>query len=314
MSTRRRVADAPLAILVAVAAILGAALGAFVLKGRPSAADAFAACETLATRLLQHAAVFGRLTPLLVVCVAVVAGGLALIHQLVATRRMIRRVLGHQIVSSPRIADVARAAGLGDRLTVIDDAHAFAFCHGYGAPQVCISSGLVAVLDDAELLAVLRHEAHHVRYRDPLKILVCRSLASALFFLPLAGALRNGYLAGKELCADDDAARGDGLPLARALLKLLGASRPAWPAGVLAIGALTPTEIRLEHLLAEGAPRPMLPAATDWLATAVLVAGLFGFSYGTAAAASTPTAPSSCGPVVATVAAPDAWLAPAPGF
>ena len=55
----------------------------------------------------------------------------------------------------------------------------------------------------------------------------------------------NGYLAGKEICADRDAAAGRASgeqALARALLKLLGAERPIWPSGVLAIGALTPTE------------------------------------------------------------------------
>lgn len=313
MSVRRRVADAPLALLVVVAAALAVGLASYAAAGGGTPRDAFVACETLASTLLARAVALGQVLPRLVVSLAAVAGVLALAHQLVATRRMVRSVLARRVDGGARLARVARRAGLGGRVALIDDPEAYAFCHGYASPRVCLSRGLAELLDDAELEAVLRHEAHHARYRDPLKILVCRTLASALFFLPLAGALRNGYLAGKELSADDDAARGDGLPLARALLKLLDASRPSWPAGVLAIGALSPTEVRLEHLLEGDAPRALLPAPADWIATAALVAGLFGFSHGATAQAATDD-PASCGPAVAMVAPLGADRPVAPGF
>lgn len=301
MSVRRRVADAPLALLAIVALGLAVGLAFYASIGGPSPRDAFAACESIASTLAARFVALGQVLPLLVVSLAAVAGVAALLHQLHATRHMVRGVLARRLPTGPRVARIARRAGLQGRVTRIDGDEAYAFCYGYVSPRVCLSRGLADLLDDAELEAVLRHEAHHARYRDPLKILVCRTLASALFFLPLAGALRNGYLAGKELCADVDAACGDGFPLARALLKLLDASRPEWPAGVLAIGALSPTEIRLEHLLADDAPRALLPAPADWIATAALVAGLFGFSHGAAAQAAT-DAPASCGSTAAVAA------------
>jgi hypothetical protein len=168
------------------------------------------------------------------------------------------------------------------------------------APRICLSSGLAALLADDELLAVLRHEAHHLRHRDPVKILVGRSVASGLFFLPLAGALRNGYLAAKELCADADAtAAGGELPLARALCKLLQADRPSWPAGVLAVGALSPTEARLQQLIDPQVIRPILPSWADWLVSLALVAGIFGFNYGSAMAGQAVAIESVCAPPVA---------------
>jgi hypothetical protein len=66
---------------------------------------------------------------------------------------------------------------------------------------------------------------------------------------------------------------------------MLHADRPSWPAGVLAIGALSPTEARIHSLLEPQAEYPTLPRAFDWIATLALTAGIFGFSLGSAAAA-----------------------------
>lgn len=296
---RRRTADLPLAILVGVATALAAGLALFVAR-YSAAADPFVACETWATTALARLSSIGLLLPTAVLASAGVAAALALTHQLVATRRMLRRVLVHRVPPPPAVAAAAAQAGLdvAARLDVVDDARAFTFCHGLVRPRICLTSGLASLLAADELAAVLRHERHHVRFHDPLKILVGRTIASGLFFLPLAGLLRNGYLAGKELCADADADRADGA-LARALVKLLGAARPSWPAGVLAIGAFSPTEARLQQLIEPDRVPRTLPAAMDWIASAALVAGLFGFSFGAAAARSTAPIEAACAPALA---------------
>jgi beta-lactamase regulating signal transducer with metallopeptidase domain len=238
------------------------------------------------------------------VAVVLLSAALALGHQLWATRQVMRRVLAARVDAPARVRTAAAAAGVPG-VDVVADPSVFTFCYGFIRPRVCLSTGLIALLDEAELRAVLRHEAHHARHRDPLKILVSRTVASGLFFLPLAGALRNSFLARKEICADAEATRPEtDYSLARALVKMLTAERPSWPAGVLAIGAFSPTEARIQNLLQPGAATPeLLPSAVDWIVSAALVAGIFGFSYGSAHAASGPL-PQSCTNAELTAAPP----------
>lgn len=298
MNLRRRAADLPLVILAAVAAVLAAALLAFVVRyGR--ALDPFLACSTWVSTIIDRLSTVGVLLPAGLLAAGVIAAALALAHQLYATRRMLRAVLADRRPMSADLAAIAASAGLANRLDLVADRHAFTFCHGLVRPRVCVSSGLVAMLSPTELGAVLRHERHHLRFHDPLKILAGRTLACALFFLPLAGQLRNGYLAGKELAADADAAGAGDLALASALCKLLGADRPVWPAGVLAIGALSPTEARLRHLIEPARVPRTLPTPMDWIVSAAVVAGVFGFSYGAAAARRSAPIESACAPALA---------------
>jgi Zn-dependent protease with chaperone function len=291
---RARVADTPLATLVVVGAAFVAGLTVLI-ASRSVAPNPFDDCATLAATLVARLTAVGLLTPAAVLAVVVLSGALALGHQAWATRRELRRVLVGRTTIPPHVAAAAAAAGLGGAVDVVADDAVYTFCYGLFRPRVCLSTALVRLLRPDELLAVLRHEAHHARHRDPAKILVARTVASALFFLPLAAALRNGFLAGKEICADADATAHDSaLALPRALVKMLQAKRPIWPAGVLAIGALSPTEARIQHLLEPEAVRSTLPSAVDWIVSAALVAGIFGFSYGSAAAHAEGTIQTSC--------------------
>ena len=289
-----RRADWPLVTLVAVAAVFTA--GLVLLMARISLpSNPWENCRTLAATLYARLMTAGMVTPSLVLGVVLLAGALALAHQLWATRRVLGRVLARTLPASPRMERLAVAAGLSGRVDLVDDGAVYTFCYGLRAPRVAVSRGLERLLDDDELLAVLRHEAHHAAFRDPLKILFSRTLASSLFFLPLAGALRNAFLAEKEICADGDARRsGDDMDLAKALVKMIGGEQPTWPAGVLAIGAFSPTEARIQHLLEPEESPTALPSATDWIVSAALAAGIFGFSVGAAAAAPEPGQATSC--------------------
>jgi Zn-dependent protease with chaperone function len=306
--TRRRSADLPVFLLLGLGLALLAALAAHVAR-HALPYGLFAQCETPQATFLARLGTLGVVLPAALAAEILVATGLALAHQLWATRRTLNRVLAHRVAMDRRLARLAGIAGLSGRLDLVADETVFTFCYGLRRPRVCISSALVGMLDDAELLAVLRHEAHHLRHHDPVKILTSRALSSGLFFLPLAGALHDGYLAAKELCADADAAPGgDELPLARALVKMLGARRPSWPAGVLAVGSLSPTEARLQRLLGpdEGL-RSLLPTRADWAISAAIVAAIFGFSHGAVSASAVAPLQDECGiapAVSSTVSAP----------
>ncbi len=288
MSQRLRLADLPFALLIGVGLAFAGGLTA-ILTSSTLPQDPLAACATFAATVALRLTTVGLLAPLAILSAVILAAVLSLGHQLWATRRMLRQVLKYSVTPSRAVADAARSAGVAG-LDVVADGGVFVFCWGYIRPRVCLSLGLADLLAPDELAAVLRHEAHHARHRDPLKILLGRAVASGLFFLPVAGALRNGFLAGKEICADKAAQNVDDcMALPRALVKMLHADRPTWPAGVLAIGALTPTEARIYSLLEPDEPHRTLPRAVDWVVTLALTAGIFGFSLGSAAAASEET-------------------------
>src|SRR3984885_3279748 len=60
---------------------------------------------------------------------------------------------------------------------LITDPQPRAFCVGLFRPRVYVSTGAVAILDEAALSAVLAHERHHARRRDPLRLAAGRVLA-----------------------------------------------------------------------------------------------------------------------------------------
>ena len=107
------------------------------------------------------------------------------------------------------------------RVGVIRDLRPQAFCAGYLRPAVYVSRRTVELLGDSELDAVLAHEHHHRRVRDPLRIACGRVLSEALFFVPVLKPLCDRYADVAELSADRAAVRasaGREAPLASALL------------------------------------------------------------------------------------------------
>ncbi len=107
------------------------------------------------------------------------------------------------------------------RVNVIADPLPQAFCAGYLHPRVYVSRRTVELLTEAELHAVLAHEHHHRRVRDPLRLAYARILSEALFFVPVLLSLSERYADLAELSADHAAVRanaGEAAPLASALL------------------------------------------------------------------------------------------------
>jgi Zn-dependent protease with chaperone function len=133
----------------------------------------------------------------------------------------------------------------------VDDDAPQAFCIGLLRPRIYISRAALELLGDDERAAVLAHETHHARRRDPLRLLVARALAEGLFFLPAVRRLPERYAALAELAADRAATAGAGgrRALASALLAFDEHPSPA------AIG-IAPE--RVEHLLGQR-PRWELP-------------------------------------------------------
>jgi beta-lactamase regulating signal transducer with metallopeptidase domain len=189
--------------------------------------------------------------------VGVVLGLWTLRRQWIATDRLVGRVKALALPASPRVVAAAERTGLSGRIDVIASAEPFSFTYGASSARVAVSSGLVELVSDDELDAVLEHEHYHVSNGDPLKILVTRTLTPALFLLPSLRDLHSRYVAGRELAADRRAMHRCGRPpLAGALAKVINA--PAWtdlrPAA--AIGGSEHLDARVTQLETGEEPSP----------------------------------------------------------
>lgn len=150
---------------------------------------------------------------------------------------------------SPRLAAATAAARCPGPVVEVPSEQPYAFTQGIWTPRVVVSSALVARAEDAELVAVLRHEGSHVRHRDPLKVLALRTWGSAFAFVPLVPALFRGMLDRQELRADRSAAAICGVPpVAGALLKAVGEPDGGADTAVAAMGGPSLLETRIAHL------------------------------------------------------------------
>lgn len=224
------------ALLILGAASLALLAGLLWRQSAQLAQGVWLACQSAVQAVEGYLPLAGLLLPLALLA----AGGLRclamLVRQLWYTRRLLADLARRQRSLPAALAGLVDGLHLAGRVTLVEDAAPYAFAAGLLRPRIWLSTGLLDLLDEAELAAVLRHERHHLRRRDPLRVLAARSLAHGLFFIPVAAALRNFYLEAKE--READAASGAGHDLAAALLKLVraGAHLPAG-ANLAAAGA-----------------------------------------------------------------------------
>lgn len=247
--------------LLGALALLGAAVTAVALFVAatsvhwelPSAAALVAACQSFA---------LSQLTAISVVTLVLGSGAFAVVA--LAGRSVLRQVrASRRFLARLQITGPVRS-GLPKTFVFADEAP-HAFCAGLLRPRIYVSTGAIAALADDELQAVLAHERHHARCRDPLRLLIARTASDALFFLPGMRRLADRYAALAELAADRAAVRaGGGEPrsLAAALLAFDAATSPA-------VVAIAPE--RVDSLLGNR-PAWQLPLALIASALVVLTA------------------------------------------
>lgn len=255
-----RRADVALAWLVLLATLVAWLALTFSASGFESALALVATvCLRTLDEALAHSADLGRLSLLLPLGLGLCLATVEALQLILATRRLITTLHQARCTSTPGLRRVVTRCGLPD-VTLVRTDRPLVFTQGLVKPHIWLSTGLMQVLSDDELEAVLRHEAHHRQARDPLKIFVARCLSRALFFVPIARDLCEAYCVTKEIAADAQAtqAMSDALPLARALRKLI--AYPATPAPVAAMtGEGHIVEARLLALLDLSQPIPFFP-------------------------------------------------------
>jgi hypothetical protein len=112
---------------------------------------------------------------------------------------------------------------------VIADDRPTAMCAGLLHPRIYVTTAALERLAPHELAAVLAHEAHHLRRRDPLRLAVAQVLADALVFVPVVRRLARHHALLTEIDADAAAVRaadGDASGLAGGMLRLAGGDLP----------------------------------------------------------------------------------------
>lgn len=276
--------------VASVGLALAAAAGGVSLRP-PSPEALWAACQAV---VIPDVSLAGALSLVLgMLSFAVI--GLALTsawRQLRASRRFVRAL---DIVER-------RCVG-GATLAVADEQQPVAFCAGLIRPRIYVSTGTLAALDGDELQAVVTHERHHARQRDPLRSFVARVLGDALFFLPAARRLGERYASLAELAADRAAVRaaGDSRALASALLSFEAADpavvgiapervdhlmgrRAAWELPVvllvwssIALVAVVAVALRVSATASTELNVPLLFAQSCMLAMAVAPLAIGGF-------------------------------------
>ncbi len=193
-----------------------------------------------------------------------IRGTVNLSLQLWRTHRHLRHLSPLVSLMPRRLKRLSKELGIDGQTVFVTSDRPFAFCGGYWRPRVWVSAGLLAHLDEEELAAVLRHETHHLRQRDPLRLLVVRTLRETLFFLPVVRYLSGCYEIEQEISADR--AAGEMLPLASALHKLLILGVDQTRGDLVALSGLNVTETRVRQLI-----RPDGSLVRIWYHPSVLI-------------------------------------------
>jgi Zn-dependent protease with chaperone function len=157
------------------------------------------------------------------------------------------------------------------RARVVEHAVPLAYCLPGLRPRVVLSSGVLALLSDHEVRAVLAHEAAHVDQRHDLVVLPFVALRATFPVLPAVRTAQAEVGLLVEMLADDRAARHHPPEvLARALYKVGAAQVPA--GGLGAVGDSGSVLLRAQRLLHPLPPLPLPGRAAVLILTAAVFA------------------------------------------
>ena len=203
--------------------------------------------------------------------------GLVLWRRQWTKMRLLTRKLVQLRIPDSELKALTRCLGLKDKVHLLDSEVPLCFCAGFISPRIYISRGMVEKLVPQELEALLIHEKRHLENHDPLKILLGKLVATALFFIPVLRDMLKHYLIDKEIAADRSAIQYQGhyRGIAGALEKLLQ-EHSTIPAEGLVAGGAEALSYRIDHLMGHasqpGFRIPIPHFATSFLITALILA------------------------------------------
>ena len=119
-----------------------------------------------------------------------------------------KRFLSFSIVHSDMVKKLAEKLELRNKLFVYRNTCPDAFCFGFINPKIYISTGLVGILSEIELEAVVRHEKHHLENKDALTHIFASVTRTLFPFFPVISDISNRYRVQNEIEADEAAIKG----------------------------------------------------------------------------------------------------------
>lgn len=179
---------------------------------------------------------------LLIACV--IAG----IRQVVGQRQLSAALGGRRWYPDETANQTVKALAHSRDVIVTSDHEIYAFCGGLLRPRVYLSRGILSILDNDEIDALIRHERHHLRRRDPARIFVAGLLRGLAPVLPVLATFDQWVRVRVELAADRAALAGQPPEvLASTMLKVMR----GLPASGLAaiVTGISPTDARIAALL-----------------------------------------------------------------
>ncbi|WP_419960953.1 M56 family metallopeptidase [Psychrobacillus sp. BM2] len=134
---------------------------------------------------------------------------------------------------------------------IISNPVPMAITMGFMKPKIIISTGLINLLTDDELKAVVAHEIYHKDNRDPLKIFLLSLCASTIGYIPILKWFSHQYRIIQEVLADEFAIRKQetSMNLGSALLKMLKVGKQEKMPFAYASFADTSVNYRIEYML-----------------------------------------------------------------
>lgn len=111
----------------------------------------------------------------------------------------------------------------GKNIMVLSHPSPMAITMGLICPKVIVTTGLLNLLTDDELKAVISHEEYHKESRDPFKIFLLSLSSSILWYIPIQKWFHKKYRIIQEVLADEYAItqQETTVNLGSALLKML---------------------------------------------------------------------------------------------
>jgi hypothetical protein len=241
-------------------------------------------CQSGIQNLGQHWSVTWQLIILMLVFGVIARSGWSIGQQVKGTQGFVNLFEPLREMPPARLLALLKAHNLSaENIVYLNLTTPHAFCLGLWRPRIWLTAGLVNLLNDEELTAVLVHEAYHYRHRDPLRLLISRSLKSAFFFLPLVGELAQFTELQQEIAADEAVIEylDDDLPLLCTLQKLLTQDVKRISLPDATVTAFNVTEARLRRLIYPTRSRSIhwRDTIANWSINAGVIMVLLGISF-----------------------------------
>ncbi|MEM7029093.1 MAG: M56 family metallopeptidase [Chloroflexota bacterium] len=239
-------------------------------------------CQSSWATLIQHVSMNRHLLLPMIIMIILGRGLYLLLSRLWKTYHFSKTLRLKRTATPQRVIRLAKMIQIDPQnIICIQTDTVRAFSLGIRHPKIWLSTGLINLLDDDELMAVLHHEAHHCQQFDPLRLLIARLTSDIFFFIPRINSLVDHHHLAQEMAADAAAVEslGDNLPLASALHKLLTHPKEETPIPNLAISQLNITERRILALVSSHPEFGWQSAFFNWGGALLLAAILFGLQF-----------------------------------